>query len=173
VKWQKSLNLVSDSTLKDYWNRHVLDSMQLLPYVNGSTILDIGSGAGFPGMVLAIAGNFDVTCVDSDKRKMLFLSEVSRITRTRVNIASERIENLQKTTFDTVCARGFSDLSKLLDITIKNSASGYGVFLKGAKLNEEILKANKSFCYKYCVYPSKTSVDGSILVVNSVCKRKQ
>jgi 16S rRNA (guanine527-N7)-methyltransferase len=171
LKWQKAVNLVSRGTLDHYWERHVLDSLQIIPHIRGKSILDIGSGGGFPGMVLAIAGDWDVVCVDSDKRKMLFLAEVARMTNTAVRLVTCRIEQLQLDGFDTVCARGFSSLTKLLDVMIQLRAE-YGVFLKGAKLAAELEDATKKFDFKYETYPSKTSENSHILTVHSIGKRK-
>ena len=77
IKWQKSLNLVGRSTIGDLWRRHMLDSAQLLPFIPARTtrLLDLGSGAGFPGMVLAILGVRGVELVESDQKKAVFLRE--------------------------------------------------------------------------------------------------
>ncbi|GHT97505.1 hypothetical protein FACS1894126_1670 [Alphaproteobacteria bacterium] len=90
-KWQNAVNLVSRGTLDDFWNRHIVDSSQIVDLMSGNKILDIGSGAGFPGMVLAIYGNFGVACLDSDSKKCLFLEEVARLTETSVSIQNIRI----------------------------------------------------------------------------------
>ncbi|MDR1236214.1 MAG: 16S rRNA (guanine(527)-N(7))-methyltransferase RsmG [Holosporaceae bacterium] len=169
LKWQKAVNLVSRETLRDVWNRHILDSLQTASYISGKKVLDVGSGGGFPGMVLAITGKFSVTCVDSDRKKMLFLSEVARVTDTNVNIITSRIEDVKTGDFDTVCARGFSSLADLIEIT--SHFAGEGVFLKGARLQDEIEKAQSSFCFQYKIHQSETDDRGKIIVVDSI-KRK-
>jgi 16S rRNA (guanine527-N7)-methyltransferase len=169
LKWQKSINLVSRGTLHDVWTEHIFDSLQIIPHIVGEKVLDIGSGGGFPGMVLAIAGSFSVTCIDSDRRKMIFLSEVAKATDTKVHILVERIENLQTDNFDTICARGFSELSNLLKIVHRFSA--VGVFFKGSKLNEEIEKAHSLFNFQYETYENKIKNHGKIVVVKSVKKK--
>jgi 16S rRNA (guanine527-N7)-methyltransferase len=171
LKWQKAVNLVSPGTLNHYWQRHVLDSLQIIPHIRGKNILDVGSGGGFPGMILAMVGDWDVICVDADRRKMLFLAEAARMTSTKVHLKTCRIEKLQLGGFDTVCARGFAELTKLLDIMVQRQ-SEYGVFLKGAKLNAELEKAGEKFDFKYETHPSRTSENGCILVVHSIKKRK-
>ena len=113
VKWQNALNIVSRGTLEAFWNRHILDSLQIIDKIQGKTVLDVGSGGGFPGMVLAICSDFQVTCVDSDSKKMLFLEEVARLTGTKVKILTSRIEDISEN-FDTICARGFASLRKLI-----------------------------------------------------------
>jgi 16S rRNA (guanine527-N7)-methyltransferase len=169
LKWQRAINLVSRETLDDVWREHILDSLQIIPHIVGKTVLDVGSGGGFPGMVLAIAGGFSVTCIDSDRRKMIFLSEVAKATETKVRILTERVENLQTDHFDTICARGFSELPVLLKIAHRFSASG--VFLKGSKLNEEIEKALLSFDFQHEIYQNKIKEHGKIVVVKSVKKK--
>jgi len=170
-KWQKAINLVSRGTLDNVWKRHFQDSLQIIPYIRGKKILDIGSGGGFPGMVLAIAGNFSVTCIDSDRRKMLFLSEVARATKVEVSLVTDRVENLQIFDFDTLCARGFSELSGLLELVDKFSSLKCGVFLKGARLDEEIDKARSLFDFRYDIFNSKTDDRGKIIVVSEVKKK--
>ena len=130
-KWQRSINIVSRGTIEDFWNRHVLDSLQIAKYIKGENILDVGSGGGFPGMILAICTNLHVTCLDSDNRKTLFLEEVARQTETKVKILNMRIESLQEKDFDVVCARGFAKLSTLIQISEIYSKNSEGVFNYG------------------------------------------
>ena len=178
LKWQKAINLVSRGTLNNIWTRHIEDSLQLIPFIKGRSVLDIGSGGGFPGMVLAIVSQeidflkkldisdtFDVTCVDSDQRKMLFLSEVARQTSTKSNIITDRIENI-KGNFDTVTARGFAELKTLIEFTKKYS--NYGVFLKGEKVHQEIEEARKFFDFEYEIFNSVTDKSGRIIVVHDI-----
>lgn len=168
VKWQKAINLVSRGTLEHFWTRHVLDSLQIIEYINGKRVLDIGSGGGFPGMVIALCGNFDVTCVDSDERKMIFLEEVARVTGANITLKNIRIEHLEDREFDVVCARGFSSLVNLLPLVEKFSKQKYGVFLKGTKILDELSEANEFFDFKYDVFDSKTDDSGCIIVVSDV-----
>lgn len=178
LKWQKAINLVSRGTLNNVWTRHIEDSLQLIPFLRGNSVLDIGSGGGFPGMVLAIVSheteflkqfgineNFEVTCVDSDRRKMLFLSEVARQTSTKANIITNRIENVEEK-FGTVTARGFAELKILIGFAKKYS--NYGVFLKGEKVNQEIENAKKLFNFEYEIFNSVTDKSGRIVVVYDI-----
>jgi len=178
LKWQKAINLVSRGTLNDVWTRHIEDSLQLLPFLRGKRVLDIGSGGGFPGMVLAVVSqnveflkqfeiseSFNVTCVDSDQRKMTFLSEVARQTSTKVDIISDRIENVEGK-FDTLTARGFSELKVLIKFAKKYS--NYGVFLKGKKVEQEIENASKFFRFDYEIFKSITDESGRIILVYNI-----
>lgn len=178
LKWQKAINLVSRGTLNNIWTRHIEDSLQVIPFLRGNSVLDIGSGGGFPGMVLAIVSQeteflklfgvnnqFEVTCVDSDHRKMLFLSEVARQTSAKVNIVTDRVENVNGE-FDTVTARGFAELKILIGFAKKYS--NYGVFLKGEKVNQEIEDAKKLFDFEYEIFNSVTDKSGRIVVVHNI-----
>jgi 16S rRNA G527 N7-methylase RsmG len=100
---------------------------------------------------------------------MMFLHEVARQTNIKVTLITSRIEKLTDCDFDTVCARGFSELSELLYYTEKHSKLRYGVFLKGAKVHDEIKTAQKKFDFQYNLYPSETNKAGKIITVNEVC----
>lgn len=165
VKWQNALNIVSRGTLGAFWSRHILDSLQIIDKIQGKTVLDVGSGGGFPGMVLAICGEFQVTCLDSDSKKMLFLEEVARLTDTKIRILTARVENISER-FDTICARGFSSLQKLIFFVLKHA--NCGVFLKGEKLDQELSEAQKYYNFKYEISDSKTDITGKIIVVRDV-----
>lgn len=168
IKWQKSINLVSRGTLEHFWIRHVVDSLQVVEYIKGSRVLDIGSGGGFPGMIIALCGAFDVTCVEADGRKVAFLEEVARVLEINVKLKNIRIEQLEDFAFDTVCARGFSSLAQLLSLTLKFSKQKYGVFLKGLKVQTELSEANKFFDFKYDIFDSKSDENGRIIVVTEI-----
>lgn len=178
LKWQRAINLVSRGTLNDIRTRHIEDSLQLIPFLRGKKILDIGSGGGFPGMVLAMVSQeleflkqfgikekFSVTCVDSDQRKMMFLSEVARQTSTKVEIISDRVENVGGS-FDTLTARGFAELKVLIGLAKKYS--NYGVFLKGRKIEQEIEDASKIFRFDYEIFNSMTDKSGRIIAVYNI-----
>lgn len=140
-KWSVSLNLVAKSTLSNIRLRHFEDSLQLVPFLSKKVrILDFGTGAGFPGMVLAMCG-FNVTLVESDQKKCVFLENVSRETNTSVRVICSRVEQfVSRETFDVVCARGVASLSTLINIsehlTQKNHSTG--LFLKGENVDIEL-----------------------------------
>ena len=141
LKWSASLNLVAKSTLSSVNLRHFEDSLQLVSFLNKEdTVVDLGAGAGFPGMVLAMCG-FRVTLVDSDQKKCVFLENVSRETNTSVKIICSRVEQfVSRETFDAVCSRGVAPLSTLIDISkhlIKKDHS-IGLFLKGENVDTEL-----------------------------------
>jgi len=116
-KWQRSINLVGPKTLDDLWNRHFVDSAQLLPLIppTARVLVDFGSGAGFPGLVLAILGMAEVHLIESDQRKATFLREVARATGTPVTVHAKRIEQVTPFPADIVSARALAPLGDLLD----------------------------------------------------------
>ena len=176
-RWQKAINLVSRGTLDDFWRRHIADSLQIISHITGNKVLDVGSGGGFPGMALAIVGaedsyhdngldkSLNVTCIDSDRRKAIFLEEVARETGIKVDIVCSRIEDLDDQ-FDTITARGFSDLENLLPIASRFQAKG--IFLKGKNLEKEIKDAEDTFKFKYEIFSSKIDSTGKIIVVDEI-----
>ena len=96
LKWQKSINLISKSTIDTTWVRHFLDSAQLYYFTKSisGNILDLGSGAGFPGLILAMMGNKNISVVESDQKKCTFIREVAMLSDTKINIYNSRIEDL-------------------------------------------------------------------------------
>ncbi|MBA4274476.1 MAG: 16S rRNA (guanine(527)-N(7))-methyltransferase RsmG [Alphaproteobacteria bacterium] len=115
LKWNPKINLIGPSTEQDVWERHILDSLQLAVLIPlHHRILDIGSGAGLPGVPLAMLG-YDVTMVESDTRKSVFIQEAIRIggIGTRARVLAVRIEALPKGQYDTICARALAPLTEL------------------------------------------------------------
>jgi 16S rRNA (guanine527-N7)-methyltransferase len=150
-KWQKAINLVSGATLDDLWRRHFLDSAQLLPLLapveaGDGGITDLGSGAGFPGLVLAILSGRPAQLVESDQRKAAFLGEAARATgcAERVKIQAGRIEAQKTWTAGTVTARALAELGQLLDWAAPFvGADTVLLFPKGAKADEELTAAER------------------------------
>ena len=173
-RWQSSINLISPSTLSDSWNRHFLDSLQLLKYVSRETfrLLDLGSGAGFPGMVLAIAGKCEAHLVESDSKKYVFLKEVARVTNTSITIHQKRIEETLLANTDIITARGCSDLATLLQFSLPNvSRETFCLFPKGENYSTEIAEAEKTWRFTCEVYPSITHPKAGILKISNLQRR--
>jgi 16S rRNA (guanine527-N7)-methyltransferase len=147
-KWQKAINLVSGATLDDVWNRHFLDSAQLVPLLpeGDGHITDLGSGAGFPGLVLALLTGRPTNLVESDQRKAAFLGEVARATGCagRVQIHAARVEALTPWISPIVTARALADLTQLLGWASPFlSTASVCIFPKGAKAEEELTAASR------------------------------
>ena len=171
AKWQAKINLISGNTIDNVWSRHFLDSAQLYDLVprGAKTVLDIGSGAGFPGMVLAVMGVKNVTLVEADSRKCLFLSEVLRQTGTHANIVNCRIEEFDGGCYDIITARALAPMDKLLTyINPHFGPSTKGIFLKGEQVDRELTKAKKQWKLEYKTVPSITNDSGSIIVVEKI-----
>lgn len=183
-QWQATINLVAPATLPDVWHRHFADSAQLLRWApsNAKSWLDLGSGAGFPGLVVAILlaekGVCRVMLCESDTRKAAFLSEVKRKTGVAVDIMPSRIE-LDSTQAsvgqaDVISARALAPLPRLFTLAAPFFHSQTtGLFLKGREAEKEIAEAAVSWRFDAGLQPSLTDAEGRILVIrNPVDKRK-
>lgn len=165
-RWQARINLVAASTLGDVWRRHVLDSAQLYRFVEpkAARLYDIGSGAGFPGLVLAIMGLSDVHLIESDRRKVEFLREAARITATKVTLHGKRVETMAPADADFVTARGCASLSELLDLAKPIlKPSGVCIFLKGRTAHTELTEARKRWTMRVKEFESLTDPTAAIL----------
>ena len=170
-KWQARINLVGPATLPALWRRHMLDSAQLFPLLPPGTprLIDLGSGAGFPGLVLAILGVPEVHLVESDLRKGAFLREVARQTAAPVTVHSARIEALPDLKAPVVTARALAALPKLLDLAVPLlEPNGQCLFLKGQNIEEELTSARKIWIFDVDRSPSRTDVSGIVLRVREV-----
>lgn len=170
-KWREKINLVSKAGLKDIWRRHFLDSAQLLGHIpaHAKTIVDLGSGAGFPGLVLAALGGFDVYLVESDARKCAFLSEANRLICAKAHVHNCRIEKVCTPKADIITARACAPLVKLLGYAYPlMKKGGKGLFLKGAKAEEELTESKKKWKMSVQSLPSISDSSGVILVVENI-----
>ena len=166
LSWQRAVNLVGPGTLNDVWSAHILDCAQLLPHLPPAarSLIDIGSGAGLPGLVLAIMGHPGVHLVEKDGRKCEFLREAARITRTQVQIHNVRIEDMKPFPVDVVTARACAPLDKLLRYSAPFlGKSGVCVYLKGSRWESELTQAKKSWNIVCAAFRSTSSRHGSIL----------
>ncbi|MDF3023955.1 MAG: gidB [Alphaproteobacteria bacterium] len=175
-KWQKAINLVGPTTVDDAPERHFFDSAQMFRYIPHIevTLVDLGSGAGFPGLVLAMLGVKDVHLVESDIRKATFLREVSRETSTPVTIHDKRIEDTVIPNIDVVTARALAPLQDLLahiDRLRTPNHAIYGVLAKGLQHGEEIDKARKDWDFALEVFPSESDMSGKILRIKDLVQK--
>lgn len=163
-KWQARINLVGPATLAEAWERHVLDSLRVADHIPAradgvkTPLFDLGSGAGFPGLVLAVARpDLDVTLIESDHRKCAFLSTVSRETHTPVTILNQRIEAVDSKTIPAILtARALAPVDRLLDYAapwaVRNPALRV-LFLKGEGAAAEIEAARARHVFDACLHP--------------------
>ena len=178
LKWQKVVNLVSNSTLEDMTSRHFLDSAQLIKHIPDKRVklADMGSGAGFPGLVLAMMGIKEVHLIESDVRKATFLREISREIQTRVFVYDGRVENTIIPNLNFITARALAPLKDLLTLAEKLSTPTQDytcLFMKGEKTEEEIIKAQKQWDFKIETIQSITSPEGKILKINNIKRLKK
>ncbi len=183
-KWQKAVNLVAPRTLPEIWHRHFADSAQLAALVpdDAESLADLGSGGGFPGLVLAIVlmdrKPLRVTLVESDTRKAAFLREVARQTRVPVDILTTRIENAETQRkvgqVNVVTVRALAPLSRLLGLAAPFFAPHtVGLFLKGRDIHGEIDEARAGWRFDVELVPSMTDREGQIAVVRNVAAKTE
>ena len=176
AKWQKTVNLVGPRTLEHFWSRHMLDSLQLLELVRkhtvekpSATVADLGTGAGIPGILLALSGIENMTLVESDIRKAAFLREVSRVTETKVTIKNNRIEKIADQKFDLILARALAPLSKLFELSFPISHVNTNfIFPKGLKVDEELNESKTDWQFSCLSHKSLSDETGSILEISDL-----
>ena len=172
--WQRAINLIGPKTLVNVWRRHIHDSAQLISlFPNEMPIItDFGSGAGFPGLVLAIMTEAEVHLVESSEKKTQFLREVARQTGTNVKVHQARIENISPWKTDLITVRALAPLDKLMEY-----ASGFGktsgdtkpsmLCLKGRRVNEELTQALKRWKMDYSLIKSRSDETGVIVYIEN------
>jgi 16S rRNA (guanine527-N7)-methyltransferase len=182
AQWQKRTNLVAPSTLPALWSRHFADSAQLRDLAPEARLwLDLGSGAGFPGLVVALlqAGtpDFRMHLVESNKKKCAFLGEVARETKAPVDIHAMRIEELAQSAHrlmpDVVSARALAPMPRLFELAAPFfEARTRGLFLKGREAEAEIEAARQEWEFTSRLHPSLTSVGSHVVEVTGLRPRQ-
>ena len=177
-KWQKKINLISPATVSDIWERHIMDSAQLYPLLSKQeqTILDLGSGAGFPGLVLAIIDKYEaknkwnIHLVESDTRKCVFMQEVARLCQLNVFIHNCRIEDMPPLQADVITARALKETKTLLHyVQPFLKPDTICLFLKGENADLELNWAANEYSFIVEKIPSLTQ-GSSILKIMEITK---
>ena len=168
--WNVRHNLVSEASLADVWKRHVWDSAQLVQYIppDAKTLVDLGSGAGFPGLVLAelLRGKTKVTLVESKRKKCEFLLAVAARLELNCGVRNARAEDCLPETFDVITARACAPLARLLSYAQQFVGPGsVALFPKGQNVGVELTEARKFWRIEAVEYPSRTDPNGAILKV--------
>jgi len=174
-RWSARINLVGANTLQDLWRRHFLDSAQLLTDVPRRTqsLVDLGSGAGFPGLVLAILGVCGVELIEADARKCAFLREAARLTAAPVVIRNARIEAVPPHIVDVVTARGCAPLDRLLPLAEPFiGPDTVCLFLKGEQAAQELTAASQAWTMDATCHDSRSDPRGVILCLRRVGRRE-
>ena len=175
-KWNRSINLVSRTTLDQVWSRHFHDSAAAfdLAKINQGNWLDLGTGGGFPGAVIAImahgAGSpIQVTCIESDIRKCEFLRSLARSLNIKLNVISRRIEDAPPQAENILSARALTSLSNLLGFAERHLApDGHAIFLKGATWQSELDEALEFWRFSYEKQASQTHPDSVVLRIGEI-----
>lgn len=174
-KWNEKINLVSNNDLQHLETRHINDSLQLTNYISSNQkLLDIGSGAGFPGLMLSYAGIKEVTLVESNYKKANFLQTASKLSTNKIKIIHNKIEKIPHQEYDIVTCRGFAEINKIFSLTenIHHSKLKF-ILLKGKNYQEELNNALCIWNFKYIIHPSLTSLDGYILEISDLNKNEK
>ena len=175
-EWQHKMNLVSKKSLENAWNRHFEDSMQLFGLLpqNAEIVFDFGSGAGFPGMVIAVIAKektpyLKVKLVESITKKTVYLKYVQEITGANVDIINKRIENITPEKADAITSRAMCSLPDLLKYSKPFCTKKTKLlFLKGRSYQEEVDAAKKEWLFNLEVLPNQESTDGVILIITNL-----
>lgn len=176
IQSQEVFNLIGPSTVDTIWERHVLDSAQLIRYLPNepSSIVDIGSGAGFPGVVIALLTQHKVTCIESVQKKANFLMMVKDELGLSFEVVSDRIENLNPQNADIVTARAVAPLSQLILLARPHlKPDGYFLFPKGEKYNEELEKTRERWLFDCEEYASITNEKSKILRISKITSKRR
>ncbi len=175
-QWSPRINLVAKGSLDHLWQRHIADSAQIFALApeNFSNWLDLGSGGGLPGAVIAIlaaekAPKARITLVESDQRKAVFLRTLARATGVGFSVIATRIEELEPHAADVVSARALAPLPRLLDYAKKHLVpGGTALFPKGARFAEELAIAKKTWSFRAEIVPSMTDKEAAILKIGEI-----
>jgi 16S rRNA (guanine527-N7)-methyltransferase len=173
IRWSARINLVGRDTLADLWRRHMLDSAQLLPLMPEGTqgLIDLGSGAGFPGLVLAILGARGVELVEADSRKAAFLREAARITEVNPTIRPCRIAAVPPHPVNVVSARALAPLDRLLDLAWPFiGPATICLFPKGENVGQELTLASKDWTMTVSMHHSIADPRGVVLRLDGIVR---
>ena len=176
IKWNSKINLVSRSTIKDAWTRHFRDSAQIYQYSpeNWSHWVDLGSGGGFPGAVIAILAaelnpSGRVTLVESDQRKSAFLRNVFRETGVAATVIAKRIEQIDPLGADVISARALAELKQLFHLAHVHAAPNCTyLFPKGENWQKEMLVAEESWSFTHSLIKSETDPKAIVLKIREL-----
>ncbi len=170
-RWRQRINLIGPADAAEIWRRHVLDSAQAWAHIDDPSrpLLDLGSGAGLPGLILAALGAEDVTLVDSDQRKAVFLREAAREIGVKPEVVAMRFDAALAATrrrYAIVTGRAVAPLARLTPVLAQAlAADGYALLHKGASVEKELTEARKTWTMQSAIYPSVTGSGGVLIKI--------
>jgi 16S rRNA (guanine527-N7)-methyltransferase len=168
--WNQSISLMKLSDWEDFYNRHILDSIQMSEIIDRNLkVIDFGSGGGIPGIPLSIIG-FNVIMIESILKKVTFLKQVVNKLQLSAHVISNRIENTKLEESVTITARALTSLTNLFSYMENVSRETIGVFLKGRTLEMEIKEAQKDWLFDFEIYNSITG-DGYIIKIKNLSRK--
>ena len=172
LRWNRRINLIGACSDADIWRRHVEDSLQLGPLMGSArSAIDLGSGAGFPGLVLAIATGVPFSLVEADRRKAAFLTEAARRTAAPVSVHANRIEGVQLAPAEVITARALAPLPRLLALAAPLlAADGACLFPKGRTGETELTGAATEWHMKVERFPSRTAATATIFRITEIAR---
>jgi 16S rRNA (guanine527-N7)-methyltransferase len=172
-RWNRTVNLISPGDLPLIWQRHISDALQLVPLMPPETqrAIDLGSGAGFPGLILALATGIQFDLVESDQRKAAFLREAARVTGAPIHVHAARIETAKLAPASLVTARALAPLPKLLTLAAPHlGPGGTCLFMKGASADAELTDAATEWHMQVDRIPSRTAFGARILRITDLSR---
>lgn len=173
LRWNRTVNLISVKDEPLLWDRHISDSLQLAPFMVPRPVraIDLGSGAGFPGLILAIATGVPFDLIEADKRKAVFLREAARITGAPVEVHAARIEATRIPPAPLITARALAPLPRLLSLAAPLlTPGGACLFLKGANAQAELTHAATQWHMQVESVPSRTTSGACILRISHLSR---
>jgi 16S rRNA (guanine527-N7)-methyltransferase len=168
ISENENLNLIGKSTIEDFYNRHILDSLQLLKFIKNKSIplIDLGTGAGIPGIILSIAGISEVILIESKTKKCNFLENASKISNNSIKIINSRIEEIENLGIVNITARAFAPLEKIFKTSYDLlTTANQIILLKGQNINEEVKIAKKNWKFNLKLYDSIAARDSKIIEI--------
>ena len=174
LKYNEKINLIGKSTIDDIWNRHIIDSLQVIKLIENKNVklADLGSGAGLPGIVLSIAGIKEVHLFEKSPRKCEFLEQAKQFSKNQIIVHNIDINTFKDNSFNIITSRALGSLDLLLKFSqnLKNNNTKC-IFLKGKKVFEELKEAKKYWKMEYNLVDSLTSNEGKIVEIKSFIKK--
>jgi 16S rRNA (guanine527-N7)-methyltransferase len=178
LEWQRTVNLVAPSTVAHVWTRHIADSLQLIDLApSARTWIDVGSGGGFPGLIIACAlasqPGMSIHLVEANARKAAFLREARRLTGAPARVHARRMEDFARNfsgEADVICARAVAPLKSLLELTfpLLKKSHAVGLFPKGKNAEDELREASNSWKMRATLVASRTDPAARIIVIRDL-----